>query len=738
MTKGQLSLDEALGGRFFASPKLNHVRFNHDESVMTYLAPLSDEDPRQALWAFVFVEGENQGLPIPIVLVNPEQLASGEESLSEAERMQRERKRVHVQGIYNYQWCGDSNDTLLIQYSGDFYHVTLRELKKAKSLKEYVPHVRHIANQLKPALNLQCSPDAQKAAFVHNNNLVVMSLTEKNDTRIVAQSQSPEVSYGLAEFVAQEEMGRYKGFWWSPDSTRILVSRVDESKVPLKTRAMIYADATKMIEQRYPSAGSPNANVQMHLVDLRQRGKLSKTIALEDEYLLRAGWRDAETPWLQTQNRNQTRVRLKTIDLGRATTYTIFEDRDDAWIDAHNDFAWVGMDSFVWPDEKDGYRRIRLHQMNNARTKVVKSRVISPDTRHIESVVAHDRENKVLYGVAVTEGGQGRQLLRIAYSTPDLKVKTLSAQEGWIDVQASKKGRAFVLHRSSLLNPPLESVIEGDGGILFEIPKQKTSEWSEIQKAQIERIEIKADDGTPLRGLLYKPQIQRGAKSPILVYVYGGPHAQVARNAWHRMQPLWTYLTQQGYGVFMLDNRGSAGRDRKFTRSIKYGFGDVEVRDQLQGVQWLQSQDWVDDNRIGVFGWSYGGYLTSALMLNEETPFAAGVAVAPVTDWKLYDTHYTERYMGNPSERAKIYAASNLVGRASRLNKPLFLIHGMADDNVLFEHTLKLTYALQEAQKPFDFMAYPGRAHGLRGENTHKHVFNSIVNFLNRHLLESN
>ncbi|RMH20094.1 MAG: S9 family peptidase [Gemmatimonadetes bacterium] len=278
-------------------------------------------------------------------------------------------------------------------------------------------------------------------------------------------------------------------------------------------------------------------------------------------------------------------------------------------------------------------------------------------------------------------------------------------------------------------------VLNQQGQQVFVLDDNPVPEWRSLAKPRPELVTITGPSGAELNGLLVPPVGRiEGQKYPVMTYVYGGPHAQIVRDGWGRLQPFIVFLAQRGIGTFIVDNRGSGNRDRAFTRAIKNRFGDIEVEDQLVAQAWLKEQPWVDGDHVGVFGWSYGGYMSLLLILEEETPFAAAVSVAPVTDWKLYDTHYTERYIGTPQQNGEVYERAEVIRRAKGLERPLLVMHGMADDNVLFEHSLALFETLQGESLPFELMVYPGRAHGIRGRGTQLHVYRMIWRFFSREL----
>ena len=302
-----------------------------------------------------------------------------------------------------------------------------------------------------------------------------------------------------------------------------------------------------------------------------------------------------------------------------------------------------------------------------------------------------------------------------------------------IQLRSQRQGEAFIITHSDISHTPTTEVVSKDGQVLYRLPKVP-SPWDSLTLPEFSWEQVTAEDGTALNGILLRPSMKREKRFPVIVYVYGGPTAQLVTNGFGTISPLSVYLTQQGFGVFILDNRGTGNRNRAFSRSIYQRVADIDVVDQLAGVNHLSQIDGVDKDRIGVWGWSYGGTMASLLITAPESPFAAALAGAPVTDWRLYDTHYTERYLGTPQEHPEVYEKTDITSRAKNLNKPFLLVHGTADDNVLFENSLRFIEALQDESAPFELMIYPGHAHGLRGRTARLHFSRMLVKFFAREL----
>lgn len=697
-----------------------------------FLRPSADDSEELELWAQPAAGGTPQRLASSKAL-----LAGQQVQLSEGEKMALERRRISEHGITSWQWCGQDDRRLLFPLAGDLWIVRI---------DADGPHARRLASaEGEPARDPQCSQDGRQVAFVRGGNVWVQSL---EDTAAAARALTSDATdtrfYGLAEFIAAEEFDRQRGFWWSPDGTRLLVLQVDESAVLLKTRAQIFSDHTAVTTQRYPSAGSPNARVEARLIAVADGRQTALPQPADSAYVARAGWFDDGAPWLQVLTRDQTRLSLLEYDPRTAAPHLITEERDAAWVETHDDLAELpgrllsGKPALLWPTESSGRRQLMLiDRVSGARSALTAradpvTRLVCTDGRQVvfegalEQGRAHDLFIVDLDGHERAIGGAVRHLWRTAKADHDCH-RLLVTSSGW--------GRPPTLELRGLRDAEPVVALPGDAPdpLLARVATQP------------ETIAVVAADGhTPLNAFWFPPvraSAHKRVRYPVIVLAYGGPGTSTVGWFWSRNTVLIAHWQQLGYGVFMVDNRGmdEKARDRQFTRAHFHAFGQVEVDDLFASVHQLAALERdVDPARIGLFGWSYGGYLAARSMLDPLTPFAAAVAVAPVTDWTLYDTAYTERYLGLPTlpdgSPSPFYQSANLVPRAAQLGKPLLIMHGTADDNVLFEHSLRLIEALENEGRLFDLAIYPGKAHGISGRRAQLHVYKTLDAFFDRHL----
>lgn len=732
--------------RVYADPPLQgrttrQAELSPDGTWVSYLRPSVTDSDQLELWAQPTAGGE------PRRLVSADEVLGGRrQQLTEAERMALERKRISQGGITGYQWCGPDGRTLLFPLSGDLYLVRLTEQG---------PQAQRLTNDPDvPEQDPTCSPDGSQLAYVKSGNLWLQPLQTQGAARALTTDGTGTRFWGLAEFIAAEELGRQRGYWWSPDGRRLLAFRVDEARVPVKTRAQIFADRTTMTQQRYPSAGSPNAEVTAWVLDLAGEGAaraVPLAVPAEAEYLPRAGWFADGTPWLQWMTRDQRRLVLTEFKAGGAAGgavagdplalqgRVITEERDDAWVEVQDDLTELparrlsGQPALLWSTEASGRRQLVLIDRVTGRRMALTT---EPEPVAYRVCSSGDR---VVYAAA-RDRGRSRELFAVDLAG---RARPLAGQRErqWRDARADGDCSRLLVTRSAWGEPPRLFLQDLETGTA---PVALPGDLPDPLLAKVvptpEVIEVTAADGrTPLNAFYFAPLDGRPGLHPVITLAYGGPGVSTVGWSWHRDTALIAYWQRRGYGVFTLDTRGMANRDRAFTRAHARSFGVNEVADLFAAVRQLpQKRAGIDARRIGFFGWSYGGFLAVRSMLDDQTPFAAAVGGAPPTDWTLYDTAYTERYLGLPTDAAgqptAPYAQSNLVDRVSLLKHPLMVIHGTADDNVLFEHTLRLSEAFQKQSVPFEMMVYPGKAHGIAGRGARLHLYRTVDAFFARTL----
>ncbi|MFO0744303.1 MAG: alpha/beta fold hydrolase [Myxococcota bacterium] len=710
LTLSRVFADPPLGGR---TPLQLELR--DDGTMIAYLRPNEADSEVLDLWGQRLPGGAAARLVATADLV----AASGAQKLTEAERMALERRRVTQSGITEFMWCGESADALLFPFSGDLYWARLGADGAAAE-------VVRLTRDDEPELAPRCSPKGHFVSYTKGGDLHVLDIAKRSDRRLT-RGGSATRTFGLAEFIAQEEMDRFEGQWWSPDEEKLLVFEVDESGVGVKVRPQIFADRTELTSQRYPAAGEPNAKVTAHVYDRKSGRRVTLATPKDDGYLPRAGFFADGAAWVEWQSRDQRRLVLLEAD-ARGGMRPVLEEDDAAWVDLHDDLRPLADGRFLWSSERSGKRQIEVvERKSGART------VLTDEPEPVASLAGVDQKAGVVYYVACASRGRERHVHAVPLAGG--AARPIAVEPGWHNVTFAKSGTRFIDSLSTWGRPWRSSLRDGSGASTV-LDANPTPELDALTAPVPEWRDFSAEDGTPLNGLLLPPVgAEPGRRYPVVAWVYGGPTAQMVANRWIRQYPLMLLLSQRGYGVLLVDNRGTGGRGRDIDRAHFHRFGDVEVKDLFAAVGALKSVAWVDSDHVGIFGWSYGGYLSARVVLDKASPFAAAVAVAPVTDWSLYDTYYTERYLGLPDGgKAAPYASSSLVARAPLLSRPLLLAHGTADDNVLFEHSLRLIDALEKESLPFDLMIYPGKAHGIAGRAAQLHLYDGVLRFFDRHL----
>tara|TARA_R110000782_G_scaffold78276_3_gene155051 strand:+ start:94743 stop:97025 length:2283 start_codon:yes stop_codon:yes gene_type:complete len=702
--------------RIFASPDLagsqpRGLRISPDGKLVTLLRNRKNDKDRYDLWAIDTSTGKER------MLVDSLKLGSGAE-LSEAEKMQRERARIGgTRGIVAYDWAADGQH-ILVPIDGDLFLAALDGT------------VQRLTDTADGELNPTVSPKGRWLSFVRGGNLFVIDLATKAETQLT-QGASDTIDWGVAEFVAQEEMDRQTGHWWSPDDTHIAVAKVDESGVGIVNRAAIGAEGTKIYAQRYPAAGTPNAVVELYVMTPQGGAPVKVDLGKDsDIYLARVDWsKDGKTLYVQRQSRDQKRLDLLAVDPATGASKIILTETAKTWLNLHNNFRALGDGSFLWWSEKSGHGH--LYRVANG-----KWTALTGGDWEVRDVIGLDEKR----GLVFFTGNRETPLEQHLYSAPLARAgeaKLLSEQGWWNNGVMDGAASRIILSRSNPDQPAQIYLADRDGKRLRWLSENRIEgdhPYAPYRAAHAETTfgSIKASDGSTLYTKMLTPKLEPGKRYPVFMIHYGGPGAgrQVTRSWGGALQQ---YLVQQGWIVFAIDNRGTPDRGKAFEDPIYHAMGTVEVEDQLAGVAWLKAQPFVDPMKIATYGWSYGGYMTLKLLQKAPGVFAAGISGAPVSKWELYDTHYTERYLGDPNAKRSAYPASNAIAEAGRITDPLLLMHGMADDNVVLEHSTAFMSAMQEAARPFDLMLYPGQTHRFTGEGVNVHEWRMIERFLEKY-----
>lgn len=718
---GRLTLEAIAGPRPLAGPTLLKPKFSPDGKSITFLRGRDDDRNRLDLWRYDIATGTRTRL------ADADDVLPGPERLSDAEKARRERQRISaLSGIVDYQWFADGRH-LLFPLGGELYLYDL-EASGAQAVRA-LTHGEGFVTDPKP------SPKGRFVGFVRDRNLWVVDVASGEQIALTHDG-SETIGNGVAEFVADEEMDRHTGWWWAPDDSAIAFARIDESPVPVQERIEVYPDHAAVVRQRYPAAGEPNARIRLGVIAPRA-GATPRWLDLganPDIYLARVNWRDATHLTFQRQSRNQQTLDLIEADLGNGRQRTLVTETSRTWVPLTSDLRFLDHGRLLWSSARSGHQHLYLIEADG------QARALTQGGWDVDGVLGVDRARGLVYYAATEATPIGKQVYAVALAGG--APARISREDGWHEAVFDAAATHYVDSWSNHATPPQIELRRADGTRLAALVDNRLDDTAHPFAAYASALRpvrygtlTAADGHTPLHYSLITPtDFDPARRYPVVVYVYGGPAAQTVTDTWPtRPDMLFNqYLAQHGYVVFSLDNRGTPRRGVDFGGALYRKQGTVEVDDQLAGIAWLRTQPWVDGARIGVYGWSNGGYMTLMLLARGGPAYACGAAGAPVTDWALYDTHYTERYMGTPVDNPDGYRNASVFSHLDGLgNDRLLLLHGMADDNVLFVNSTRLMAALQKQGTRFSLMTYPGAKHGLNGSDLH-HRLETTADFFAR------
>jgi dipeptidyl-peptidase 4 len=570
------------------------------------------------------------------------------------------------------------------------------------------------------------SPDGRNVSFVRDHNVWTMNLADGKE-RPVTQGGTEEIRKGELDWVYPEELDIKTAYWWSPDSSAIAYLEMDERKVSQYPLVDFSSPIGEAEMERYPTAGGANPIVRVFVASLSGVEPRAMDIGAEtDIYIPRVNWlTDSKHLAIQRLNRTQTALDLLIADSTTGKTRTILSENDANWINVSDDLYFLKDGKrFLWSSERSGYRHLYLYDLEGKQLAQ-----LTKGEWEVSAVDAVDEAKGLVYFTATEKSPLERHLYRLALDGTGFT--RLTKDEGTHAAVLAPNATAFYDTYSNAATPPRQDLYRADGARLATINENKIAELADYHLSPMEFLTVKSRDGVQLNASIIKPpDFHPQTKYPVLVYTYGGPHAQVVRNGWGGANFLWHQLmAQKGYIIFSLDNRGSGGRGHAFETPLHFRMGAQELSDQRDGVQYLKALPYVDSNRIGVWGWSYGGYMTLRAMFEAGDDFKAGFAGGPVTDWRYYDSIYTERYLGLPQKNEKAYQDSSPVKYASQLKGKLLIAHGTGDDNVHFANTLAVINDLIEVGKYVEVLAFPGRGHGVSDPPARRVLMQRITQF---------
>jgi dipeptidyl-peptidase 4 len=570
------------------------------------------------------------------------------------------------------------------------------------------------------------SPDGHYVSFVRGHSLWLVSVSDGKQRRLT-QNGTEEIREGELDWVYPEELDIKTAYWWSPDSSAVAYLEMDERKVsqyPLVNFSSYDGEAEM---ERYPEAGGANPVVRVLVASMQGGEPRAMDAGAEtNNYIPRVDWlNDSKHLAIQRLNRQQTVLELLIADADGSKSRIALTEKDQYWINVSDDlYFFKDGKRFLWSSERSGYRHLYLYGLDGKQvTQLTKG------DWEVSALEAVDESKGLIYFTATEKSPLERQLYRVALDGAGFA--RVTKEGGTHHVNIAPNAAAFVDTYSNSMAPPRQNLLRADGSRITAINENKVAELAEYHLSPVEFLTVKSHDGVPLNAMMIKPAgFDSAKKYPVLVYTYGGPRAQVVLNAWGGSTFLWhELLAQKGYIIFALDNRGSAGRGHLFEEPIHFRLGAQEMSDQRDGASYLKSLPYVDANRIGIWGWSYGGHMTLHAMFEDPEDFKVGFAGGPVSDWYYYDTIYTERYLGLPQRNEESYQESSPVKNAEHLKGKLLIAHGTGDDNVHFANTLAVIDKLIEAGKYAEVMAFPGRGHGVSDPSARRVLWQRVTQF---------
>ncbi len=579
------------------------------------------------------------------------------------------------------------------------------------------------------------SPDGKKIAFARENNLFVYDIASKETTQVTTDGKKNSIINGITDWVYEEEFAFVRAFDWSADSKKLAYIRFDESEVPELSMNIFQKNLYPSVETfKYPKAGEKNSSVSLFIYDVTAGA--SKNIALgnySDFYIARMKWtNDANTLCAQVLNRHQDNLDLLFIDGNSGVARVVMNEKDTAYVDVTDNLTFLKDNSFIWTSEKDGFNHIYLYDKNGK----LKNQV-TKGFWEVTSYYGYDEKTKTVYYQSTENGSTVRDIYKISLNGKN-KVK-LSQQVGTNTATFSPNYEYFINSYSSATTPPTYTLNNSKDGKLFKGIIDNSSLLDKLKKYNLpskDYFELTTEKGHKLNAWMIKPKdFDASKKYPVFMYQYSGPGSQQVANDWLDTNDMWfMMLSQQGYITVCVDGRGTGFKGAAFKKVTQKELGKYEVEDQIDAAKVLGSYTYVDKSRIGIFGWSYGGFMASNCILKGADVFKMAIAVAPVTNWRFYDSIYTERYMQTPQENASGYDTNSPINFADKLKGNFLLIHGTADDNVHFQNSMQFVEALVQANKQFDWAVYPDKNHGIYGGKTRIQLFNKMTNFIKEKL----
>lgn len=576
--------------------------------------------------------------------------------------------------------------------------------------------------------------DATKIAFGYNNNIYIKDLKTGTETQVTTDGKKNSIINGITDWVYEEEFAFVRAFDWNKEGDKLAYIKFDETNVP-RFSMDVYGTDLYPNQQvfKYPKAGDPNAEVSLHIYDLDTKNTSDVNLANYDSYYIpRIKWtKDKDVLSVQLTNRKQNEVNLVFVDAKKNTTTLILKERDDAYVDITDNLTFLNNNSFIWTSEKDGWNHIYHYD----KTGELINQVTKGDWE-VTNYYGFDQKTGRVYYQSTENGSINRDVYSVLKNGEN-KAR-LTQRTGINSASFSSDFTYFINTFHDTETPYVFTLHNALNGALIREIKNNEALKNELAQYNISPKEFSTINinGEELNMYIIKPSnFDETKQYPLFMYQYSGPGSQNVRNAWNGSNDYWhQMLAQQGYIIACVDGRGTGLKGRDFKKVTQKELGKYEVEDQIAAAKELGKLPYIDASRIGIWGWSYGGFMSSNCLFQGADTFSMAIAVAPVTSWRFYDTIYTERYMTTPQENASGYDTNSPINHVDKLKGKFLLVHGSADDNVHVQNTMRLVEALVQANKQFDWRIYPDKNHGIYGGNTRLHLYTLMTNFIKNNL----
>ena len=635
-----------------------------------------------------------------------------------------------LQNLQNFESYSFNNDETQLILGKDIQKVYRRSTKGTYyAFSVGSKKVRFIGENIQEPT---FSPDSKKVAYAKNNNLFMLDLTTNLTTQVTKDGKYNHIINGTTDWVYEEEFGFVRAFEWSNDSKFIAFLRFNESKVREFSMG-VTGDGLYPSQHvfKYPKAGEDNAKVSLHMYSLTTKNTKKINLGVY-EYIPRIKWSTKEGVLIATTlNRHQNDLKLHKVNAVRSSAMLLFNEKDAAYVSVKDDLTFLDDNSFIWTSEKDGFNHIYHYSFNG---KLINQ--ITKGNWEVTKYYGFNKEKKTIYYQSVENGSINRGVYSIGLDGTNKKL--LSNNIGTNTAAFSRNLNYFINTHSSSETPPKFSLYSAEGEMIKVIKdnaplQEKLTDYKMSQK-EFSTININGND---LNMWMIKPvDFDAQKEYPLLMFQYSGPGSQQVANRWNGTNDYWhQLLAQKGMIIVCVDGRGTGLKGRDFKKVTQKELGKFEVEDQIAAAKKLAERSYIDKNNIGIWGWSYGGFMSTNCLLKGNDIFTTAIAVAPVTSWRFYDTVYTERYMQTPQENASGYDDNSPINYTDKLEGNYLLVHGTGDDNVHAQNSMRMINALVAANKPFDIAMYPDRAHGIRkGKNTRLHLYKKMTAFIQTNL----